>query len=137
VRPYEYFEHTADIGLRAYGTDLAEVFANAARGLSALMVQPATVRPRQERQVTLPGGDLTELLVEWLNEILFLVDSEGFLVADAVVQEASERGLRATLRGEPADPARHRLLMGVKAATYHQVQVRCDQGCLAQVILDV
>ena len=137
MQPYEYFEHTADIGLRSFGRDVAEAFANAGRGLSALLVDPSTVQPREERQVTLQGGELAELLVEWLNEILFLADSEGFLAVDVAVHVVNEQGLRASLRGERADPSRHRLLGGVKAATYHQTQVRCDGGCVVQVILDV
>lgn len=137
MEPYEYFEHTADIGLRARGADLAEAFANAGRGLAALIADPAAVEPREEREVSLPPDEPVELLVAWLNELLYLLDAEGFLPAAIEVGTVGPEGLVARLRGERLDPARHEMKTGVKAATYHQARVECDGGCLVQVILDL
>ncbi|MHB1131453.1 MAG: archease [Chloroflexota bacterium] len=136
--PYEYFEHTADLGLRAWGADLAALFASAALGLVAIVVDPRTVKARESRVVELPGAELSELLVAWLNEILFLLDSEGFVAGTFEVSAVGPEGLRAEVRGEPLDQARHAPHGGIKAATYHLASVECgEDGCQAQVILDV
>ena len=137
MEPYEYFEHTADIGLRARGADLAEAFANAGRGLAALIADPSTVEPREQREVSLPPAEPSELLIAWLNELLYLLDAEGFLPSAITVDAVGAEGLAARLRGERLDPARHEVKTGVKAATYHQARVECDGGCLVQAILDL
>ena len=137
MQPYEYFEHTADVGLRARGADLAEAFANAGRGLVALIVDPSTVEPREERCVSLPPDEPGEQIVAWLNELLYLLDSEAFLPSAITVECVGREGLVARLLGEQMDPARHLVKTGVKAATYHQVRVECEGECLVQVILDL
>lgn len=134
---YRYFEHTADIGIEARGASFAEAFANAARGLVALLVDPSTLRPRETRDVTITSDGLDDLLVMWLNELLFLYDSEGFLPVEYEFSTLGPEGLRARLRGERVDPRHHTLRGGVKAATYHQVSVVENQGFVARVIVDV
>lgn len=136
--PFEYFEHTADTGLLARGLSLGEAFANAGRGLVGLLVNPAQVRPLEERQVTLAAENLEDLLVDWLNELLFLFDSEGFVPVVYEVAVSGEARLQATLGGEPFDPQRHEARGGVKAATYHQIAVeKTEEGYVLRVILDV
>ena len=137
MQPFTYFEHTADVGLAATGRDLPEAFANAARGLVNLLVDPAGVRETTHRQVALVEEGPEELLVAWLNELLFLFDSEGFVPVSFTFAALSETALEATLGGERFDPARHRARSGVKAATYHEVTVECDDVCRLRVILDV
>ncbi|MHB1415152.1 MAG: archease [Chloroflexota bacterium] len=136
--PFEYFEHTADIGLLARGPTLGEAFANAGRGLVDLLVNPARVRPREARQIALASENVEDLLVDWLNELLFLFDSEGFVPVVYEVAVSGEARLEATLGGEPFDPQRHEARGGVKAATYHQVAVeKTEEGYVLRVILDV
>ena len=136
--PYETFEHTADVGIEARGDSLEELFASAAAGMLSLLIDPAGVRESERRGVRVEAGDLEGLLVDWLNELLVLLNADGFVPAAVTVTEVSEPGaLVAEVAGEPVDPARHRFRMDVKAATYHQVQVRRNAEWRARVILDV
>ncbi len=137
MQPFEFFEHTADVGLEARGETLAEAFANAAHGLASLLVEPGHVRPAEVRQVTLKGEGLEDLLVAWLNELLYLFDSEGFLPASFAFSTLDKGELRAEVAGETFDAARHHPRHGVKAATYHQVSVAGNGGYRVRVILDV
>jgi len=135
---YEYFEHTADLGLRVAAPDLPTLFADAARGLfAAIIANLAEVRLVQERQVTVDHGPTDYLLFDWLSELLFIFETEHLVLAEFTVH-LSEKGLSATARGEPLDAARHVLAHEVKAITYHGLKVeQTAAGWHAEVIVDI
>jgi SHS2 domain-containing protein len=134
---FGYFEHTADVGIVARGATLAEAFTQAGFALANLLVANDTVRPLVWRDVALDGEDLEDLLVAWLNELIFLFDSEGFLPTRFDFSRIGPKGLEARLWGEPFDPQRHSLRTGVKAATYHQVAVELGDDVVVRAIVDV
>lgn len=136
--PYEAFEHTADIGLHAYGQTLPELFVNAAAGMESLMVAPAQIEPRVHREVTAEGHDLVSLLVSWLNELIFLFDTEYLLLNQFEINDFTGTNLRATVSGEPYDASRHDLSSAIKAVTWHEASVESDEeGYKARVIFDI
>ncbi len=141
--PFEVFEHTADVGLRAWGRDERELFENAGRGMLAVIGASADVASSASRHVELQEPDREELLVTWLGELVFLLDSEGFLPGVVTVWEVVPvRGggyrLRADLEGETVDPKRHCLQTEIKAVTRHDLAVRQDdEGLSVEIILDV
>ncbi|HVC97583.1 MAG TPA: archease [Pirellulales bacterium] len=135
---YETFEHTADLGLRIVAPDLDTLFAEAAQGLTAMIVANLD-QVRLVREVTfrVPGAKCDELLFDWLNEILYAFEGEHLLLAGFDVH-IGDTGLVATAQGEPLDLQRHQLEHEVKAITYHGLKVeRCDGGWLAEVIVDI
>jgi SHS2 domain-containing protein len=134
---YRYFEHTADVGIEARGATLAEAFTQAGLALANLLVDTDTVRPIEWRDVTVEGDDLADLLVAWLNELIFLFDLEGFLTAQFSFSRIGPKDLEARLWGETFDPQRHALRTGVKAATYHQVAVEVGDDVVVRAIIDV
>ena len=135
---YEFFEHTADLGLRVRAESLDALFADAARALFAAIVeQPETVAPRENRTITLTGTDREYLLFDWLKELLYRFDAEHLLLNRFSVQVGPE-GLKAEVWGEPLDRERHELNHEVKAITYHGLKVeQTDDGWLAEVIVDI
>jgi SHS2 domain-containing protein len=135
---YEIFEHTADLGLRIRATSLPSLFADAATGLFSMVVDDlSTVQPAVERQISLQGNDLTYLLFDWLNELLYLSDTEHLVCSQFAVQIDAD-GLSAVIRGEPMDADRHHVTHEVKAITYHELKVeRVGDGWLAEVIVDI
>lgn len=136
--PFEILEHTADAGIVAHGASLKEAFANAAAGMFALMADTDGVRPLEERRIEVEGRDREGLLVRWLAELLYYVDAEEMLFSRFVVEEMSDRRLRARAWGERIDRERHRLHFGVKAVTRHMLEVGAeDGGYRAQVLFDI
>ena len=135
---YETFEHTADLGLRVRAPDLDTLFAEAAACLfSAVVEDPASVRPLQRIDLRIDGADRDYLLFDWLRELLYRFDSHHLLLSrfEARVHDA---GLEGSAWGEPLDPARHALAHEVKAITYHGLKVeRTADGWLAEVIVDI
>jgi SHS2 domain-containing protein len=134
---YEIFEHTADLGLRVRADDLPALFAEAARGLFAMIAGDlATIRPAEELRFAVPGDVTDELLHDWLAELLFTFHTRRVLLCDFDVSLAPN-GLTATARGEPIDPVRHEIDVELKAVTYHGLKVvQEDTGWLAEVIVD-
>ena len=135
---HELFEHTADVGLRVYARTLPELFAEAARGLLALLVDdPGDVATEDTEEIVLEADELEDLLVDWLSELLFLHESRGLLLCSCKVEIEGNR-LCATVRGEPFDPKRHRPGSEVKAVTYHGLSIARDpDGYVAEVVLDI
>jgi SHS2 domain-containing protein len=135
---YEFFEHTADLGLRVRATDLDTLFAEAARALFAAIVEDLdTVRPLQRVEVRLPADDREYLLFDWLKGLLYRFDAEH-LVFSRFEVKLGDDGLTGTAWGEPLDRARHELSHEVKAITYHGLRVeRTADGWLAEVIVDI
>ncbi len=135
--PFETIEHTADVGIVAYGRDLPELFANAARGMFHFLISPEQVQIREHRSRAVEADDLEGLLVAWLNDLLVVLNGEQFIPVEFLVEEISPTSARAMLRGEAVDPARHHFRLDVKAATYHALQIRRSNGWSARVIFDV
>ncbi len=135
---FELVEHTADIGVRAWGRTRAEVFEEAARGMLSLVCDPREIAEQEttEVEVEAPAADL--LLAAWLNELLFQFEARQLLFADIEVVELSDTHLRARLTGERLDHDRHFVCGGVKAATLHRLSLLPkDDGWEGFVILDV
>ena len=135
---FEAFEHTADVGIVATGDSLAEALSWAAIGMFSIIVDLATVQPRSEIDVSLSSTDPETLAVDWLNELLFRYEADGFLPAEfRVTAGADGASLSARCLGEPVESGRHTFRTAVKAATYHDLKVTHNGTWRIQVVLDV
>jgi SHS2 domain-containing protein len=121
-------EHTADVGIEVDAPSRESLFAEAAVALCDTLTRRDRVRVSLEREVALEATDGELLLVDFLNEILFLFDVEGLLFGEAEVRIDDQGGSRvalcAVLRGERYDTERHPLRSLVKAVTYHGLEIR-------------
>ncbi len=138
MRAFETFEHTADIGLVARGRTPEELFVHAAGGLVDLMVDPEGLREETHIEVAVSAPDREALLVAWLNELIYQLDTRGFLPRRCRITQASDTDLAAELFGETIDPRRHKVRRMIKAATYHGLRLtQIDGQWEARVILDL
>jgi len=131
---FKPIDHPSDVGIIAYGKSREEIFANAAYGMFSLMADLNTVSPDQALNVKVEADDLDELLVNWLNELLFIEETKKLLCKEFKVKKLTDKLLEAEVAGEEIDPARHTLYSALKAATYNQLQIKPDQ---AIIIFDV
>ncbi|MGZ4199271.1 MAG: homoserine kinase [Thermoleophilia bacterium] len=137
---FELTDHTADVGLRVWAPSEAALFEQAALALSSLVCDPAAVQPRATYSVIAeaPAGSPDALLVAWLNELLYRIDTDGIVFSSFTVEGLTHRYVSARVRGEPLDRERHRPRLDVKAATYHGLSVRrLEHHWEATVVLDV
>ena len=133
---FKLIEHTADVGLIAYGADLAGAFANAAYGLFSIIAELDAVQETESRRVEISEEDWEGLLFEWLNYLIYLFDVEMIIFKRFDIIEMDGRQLKAICYGEKYDPSRHHLKTGVKSATYHMLTVDREKNQV-QVIFDI
>ena len=135
---FEIFEHTADHGVRIYGTSLSEIFLNGARGFAELSTDPAKVTARDEFEVELSRDEPSELLVAWFNELIFIQETENVYLVKFQVDFIEPSSLRAKVWGEEINLDIHTQRACIKAATYHELKLeKREDGWFGQVIFDV
>ncbi|PYQ55771.1 MAG: hypothetical protein DMF53_27395 [Acidobacteria bacterium] len=132
---HRWVDHTAEVQLQVRADSLAGLLAEAGRALGALLLRGRAAEPSGEaRTIEVDSVDREALLVDWLNEIIFLAEVERWIAVEFNGLEASEIHLKASARGVAVDepPAL------VKAATFHGLAVEERAGGLqAEVIFDV
>ena len=134
---FEVMDHTADIGIIAYGSDIKEAFANAAYGMFSLIAELADMKQELCRNIDIRASDQEQLLVDWLNELLYIFDVEHIIFSKFRISELSPYLLCAKAYGEQVDLTRHHLKTAIKAATYHMLKIERENGFRIQVILDM
>jgi SHS2 domain-containing protein len=136
----ETFEHTADLGLRIVATDLEDLFRTAGEGLfDVIAANRCDIQAADSEPISLTAESTEDLLVAWLNELIYRCETRHRLYArfDVSVDQAG-RSLEGTIGGEPIDRGRHVLDHEVKAATHHGLSLERDNaGWIAEVILDI
>ena len=137
-KDFEVIDHTADIGIVAYGTDMKQAFANAARGLFSLITELDAIAEKEHHDIKVTAPDREALLVNWLNELIYLFEAKEMLFNRFDITSITNTELRAAGYGEKIDLTKHELKTQVKAATYHMLKVeQTGSGWKAQVIFDV
>lgn len=134
---YESTEHTADLGLVAYGETLKEAFENAAFGMFDLMVEVAGADERDEVKARVEADDVESLLVAFLNELLYVFETRRLVLSRFEITDWDEETyLVAHARGAPLKDQERRV--AIKACTYHDIRVeRTAQGFEVEVLFDV
>jgi SHS2 domain-containing protein len=137
-KTFEIIDHTADTGIIAYGATMKQLFSNAASGMYSLIFDFPPGNKSVQRTVELQAPDDEALLVEWLNELLFLFDMEH-VVFDSFEFDTLDKGkLEARCKGYKIDLQHNKPLWELKAATYHMLNIRKSRnGYQAQVIFDI
>jgi SHS2 domain-containing protein len=138
--PYRIVEHTADTGFEVTGASQAELFTNAALVLCQL-IWNVEANPDGEplaEEIRIEAGDPGELMVNFLEEFLYLYDIKGLVATRVELEAISEKTLTARIRGHRFEPGRDEERLGVKAVTYHQLFVGRENGrWRARVLLDI
>jgi SHS2 domain-containing protein len=138
MKPYNTFDHTADLGLAVRGASEEELFANAAFAVFDLITDLGRVELRETRRILVEGDSREDLLINFLREVLYLYNGERWLLKEIRVTKTGEYALEAEARGEPFDGQKHEVCKEIKAVTYHQAEVRkTPDGWAARVIFDV
>jgi len=137
MKRFEFFEHTADIGVRVFGATLEELFVNAAAALYEAMGVRKKEEGRIRKEIRIEAESAEDLLHDWLAELLFELSAHGVIFDEIQSATLNAQGFEATAKGGRADWSEARA--EVKAVTYHQLRVeqRADSSWMATVIFDV
>ena len=134
---FEILDHTADTGIIAYGIDLKQAFENAALGMFSLITDLASIENDQVRRIDINAPDRDDLLVSWLNELIYLFDVHNLIFSKFNIIQLDESILSALAHGEKVDLSRHEIRTGIKAATYHMLKIDENNMCRVQVLFDI
>ncbi len=135
---WEHYDHPADVGLRAWGPDLASALAEAGRALTAVITNPEGVAAQDPVPIRCSGKDPELLLVDWLDAIIFEMGTRGMLFARFDVR-VDKTGIEATAWGEPVAVDRHQPAVEIKGATLTDLAAEhiADSGWWLQCVVDV
>jgi SHS2 domain-containing protein len=135
---YEFLDHTGDLGIRVWAVDVKGLFQEAARALFDIITDLEKVEVQLNREVAVQGLGQEQLLVAWLSELLYLHEVKGLLFCDFALAEIDEGNVKGVARGEEFDEGRHPIKTSIKAVTYHQLEIKEENGrWQAQVIFDI
>jgi SHS2 domain-containing protein len=131
--PYEEIEHTADWAIQVHGETLNELFENAANGMFSLLDPlPISIEAKNTR-LELSAIDLETLLVCWLEELLYILETEH-KGADSFKIEIEDTALKATFRSMPVQSQKK----DIKAVTYNELEItQDDEGFHTTIVFDV
>ena len=139
---FEFLEHTADVYIAAYGATLEEAFENAALATFEVMTDVRKIAHKIEEAVKVEASDEQALLYSWLEQLLVNFETKGNLYSDFRISkiEKTKDGFMFTarIRGEPFNPAKHPQKVGIKAVTYHRMEIDKKPGRVSvKFILDI
>ena len=134
---FEIIDHTADVAIAAYGADLKKAFSNAALGMFSIITDLDIVNEKVIRDVEVTSEDMKDLLVSWLNELLFVCEVDKILFKRFDISELSDTRMLAKCYGEKINLKRHKIKAEIKAATYHMLKIEEGNGVRVQVLFDI
>lgn len=138
LKRYEQFSHTADIGVRVFGRTLKQLFENAAFAMFDIIADLQGLRGEIIQEIELTAPNQEELLISWLDELLYNFYTKGVIFYDFKVEELSEDLIRAKAFGRPVSDNKNRLKTEIKAATYYNLKIRkTDDYYQVDIIFDV
>jgi SHS2 domain-containing protein len=138
MKRYEQFPHTADIGVRVFGKDIKELFENAAFAMFDIVADLEGMTGDTVMKFELEAGDDEELLVAWLDELLYNFYTKQLIFYKFKVDKLQDGKLQASATGRPAAANRNRLKTEIKAATYHDLKIRnTAEGYSVEIVFDV
>ena len=138
LKKYEIIEHTADIGIKAFGKNLEESFENAAIAMFDLITDNSKIENVGQYTIKLKAPDFEQLLVDWLSELLFLNSAKNLVFGIFNIEiDKKHCSLKASIFGEKFNRSKHNIGIEIKAVTYHMLQVNNKYPFNVQVLFDI
>jgi SHS2 domain-containing protein len=138
MKKYEFIEHTADIGLKAYGKNISEAFENAAIGMFDIITDCSEINNVGQYDIILHASDLEQLLVDWLSELLFLNSAKNLVFGFFKVELDMENlSLSAHVFGDKYNISKYKIGVEIKAVTYHMLEIKYKPPCYVKVLFDI
>ncbi len=131
---WEEIDHTADLALHLWADDLAALFITAARGMFSLVAAPQEEGTSRALAISLTALDVETLLVDWLNELLYLSETESLVFTGYELSHLTPTALEATVTGKPVAMYYNY----IKAATFHNLSVdMTPDGYETEIVFDI
>ena len=142
MKPFEIVDHTADVGIKAHGSILTELFENAARGMFSVITcggaNPQGSQVEKDIEINKDAGELEDMLVSWLSELLYIFNREKICFNSFKITGLNNNSLKAAATGVNIDLYQSDLYTEIKAVTFHNLKIEEDvEGFSCTIIFDV
>jgi SHS2 domain-containing protein len=141
MKEFEILEHTADIGIAAYGKTKREVFINAARGMFEIIAgETKNLKENFCDKMKLEADNLEGLLFAWLNELLYISETKLVILNKFEIRDLSNNKITAEVKGTKINRLECKIKKEIKAVTYYRLEIKKDEEhelWRAQVIFDI
>ena len=141
MKEFEILEHTADIGIAAYGKTKKEVFINAAKGMFEIIAgESRNLKENFYDKIKLEADNPEGLFFAWLNELLYISETKLVILSKFKIKELSDFQIKAEVEGMKINPPSVKIEKEIKAVTYHRLEIKKDKVSglwRAQVIFDI
>lgn len=136
---FKEIEHTADVGIKITEKTPEALFETAAKGYYSFIIEKGDIQPKKLWKVKISAPDRESLLVKWLNELIYLFETESIICSEISVNKISQTKMEAEIRGEIYDEKKHVLGIDIKATTMHGLEIKKlnNKSWEATVIFDV
>ena len=136
---YKFLDHATDAIIEVTAKDLKEAFSVTADAVINLTLDQDKVEEKEQREFSAQGKDLRYLLFSWLEEIPFLLITEGFAIKriEFDIIENQDYKINATAYGEPLDFKKHNFKVEIKAPTFYDMEIKQNAGVSMRFLLDL
>ena len=136
---YKFLDHATDAIIEVTAKDLKEAFSVTADAVINLTLDQDKVKEKEEKDFSAQGKDLSYLLFSWLEEITFVLITEGFAIKRIEFDIEKDDGYKiiAKAYGEPLDLHKHNFKVEIKAPTFYDMQIKQDNGVFMRFLLDL
>ena len=136
---YKFLDHATDAIIEVIAKDLKEAFLTTANAVINLTLDQNKVREKDQKKFSAQGKDLRYLLFSWLEEIPFILITEGFAISriEFDIMQNEEYKINAIAYGEPLDFKKHNFKVEIKAPTFYDMEIKQENGVYMRFLLDL
>lgn len=120
---YKLIAHTADFGIEVKAKSIPDIYVNSAKALFDLIVGVENIEPVLEQEILVEGIDEVDLLIRWLNELIYLFSVKNLLFSNFKIKFLGKKELKCLAKGEEFKKGKHEIKVEIKAATYHNIKI--------------
>jgi SHS2 domain-containing protein len=136
---YKFLEHATDAFIEVTAKDLKEAFLVSANAVINITLDQDKVNEIEQKEITAHGKDLNYLLFSWLEEVTFVLITEGFAIKRIELEIKEDKGykINAKAYGEPLDFLKHNFKVEIKAPTFYEMKIEQKNGVYMRFLLDL
>jgi SHS2 domain-containing protein len=136
---YKFLDHATDAIIEVTAKDLKEAFSVTSDAVINLTLDQDKVEEKEKKEFSAEGKDVRYLLFSWLEEIPFVLITEGFAIRRIEFEIIEENGykINAIAFGEPLDLQKHNFKVEIKAPTFYDMEIRQNDGVYMRFLLDL
>ena len=136
---YKVLDHATDAFIEVTASSLTEAFKVAGDSVVDIILDNSKIEEKKERNIVVKGKDLNYLLYNWLEDLIYLIITEGFAIKklNITVEKNEEYAISAQIFGEDIDIKKHGFKVDIKSQTFHEMDIKQEKLVTMRFLLDL